>query len=121
MLAAHMMEKGARLVADDQVQLSVRNGAIIARAPAAIAGQIELRGLGIASVPYAQQAAIGLVADIAADEEPDRIPAPEAERCRILDIELPRIVLPRRTAEAGLLLGVALARHCGERPPFPLR
>ena len=38
------------LIADDQVMVSLRHGRIVARAPAAIAGLIELRGSGIAAI-----------------------------------------------------------------------
>ena len=40
----------AALISDDQVMVSLHDGHIVARAPAAIAGLIELRGSGIATV-----------------------------------------------------------------------
>jgi len=40
----------AALVSDDQVLISVRNGRIIARRPASIAGLAEIRGVGIVQV-----------------------------------------------------------------------
>ena len=46
-LALRLMALGARLVADDGVALTVQAGALIARAPAPIAGLIEARGAGI--------------------------------------------------------------------------
>ncbi|RVE92700.1 HPr kinase/phosphorylase [Sinorhizobium meliloti] len=40
----------AALVADDRVDLTLENGCIVARCPAAIRGLIEIRGSGIAEV-----------------------------------------------------------------------
>ena len=40
----------AALVADDQVLINVRNGLILARRPASIAGLAEIRGAGIVAV-----------------------------------------------------------------------
>ncbi|MER2633094.1 MAG: HPr kinase/phosphorylase, partial [Rhizobiaceae bacterium] len=47
-LLAHAARHGrfARLVGDDQLFLSVAAGRLILRAPAAIVGQAEVRGLG---------------------------------------------------------------------------
>ena len=42
-LALELMARGARLVSDDQVALSVEGGRLIARAPAAIRGRIETK------------------------------------------------------------------------------
>lgn len=46
-LALQMMALGARLVADDRVTLSLRDGALWATCPAPIRGMIEARGLGL--------------------------------------------------------------------------
>ena len=41
----------ARLVADDRVTLEARGGRLLARAPVALLGRMELRGLGIVAAP----------------------------------------------------------------------
>src|SRR5690606_18170052 len=46
-LALRLVDTGGLLVADDQVFLSVENGALVARAPPTISGKLEVRGLGI--------------------------------------------------------------------------
>ena len=46
-LALRLIDAGARLVADDQSELSRRGDVLMVRAPATIAGLIEVRGLGI--------------------------------------------------------------------------
>lgn len=46
-LALRLMAWGARLVADDRVDLRVAPGGLLAAAPAAVAGLIEARGVGL--------------------------------------------------------------------------
>lgn len=66
----------ATLVADDQVELELRNGRLIARAPASIAGKLEIRGLGIRTFPYLDAAEVVLAADLVARETVPRYPDP---------------------------------------------
>lgn len=60
-LALALMAHGARLVADDRVILSREGGQVLARAPAAIAGRIEARGIGILRADVLGSAGVGLV------------------------------------------------------------
>ena len=64
-LALQMMAHGARLVADDQVQLSLHNGALTARCPAALSGLIEARGLGVLRADPLPEAVVHLAVDLA--------------------------------------------------------
>jgi len=52
-LALALMAQGALLVADDRVQLSVRDGGLVAACPAPLLGRIEARGVGILSAAAA--------------------------------------------------------------------
>jgi len=74
-LALRLIDEGARLVADDQTELSVEKGRLMARAPRRIAGLIEVRGLGIVAHPFAKTAAIALVVKLAV---PERLPHPQS-------------------------------------------
>ena len=47
-LALRLIDQGARLVADDQTELTPSDGVLLARAPQTIQGKMEVRGLGIA-------------------------------------------------------------------------
>ena len=60
-LVLQFIAQGAVLVADDRVELSVRGGKLIARAPKTLAGLIELRGIGVVKLPYKREARIALV------------------------------------------------------------
>ncbi|MEX3010859.1 HPr kinase/phosphorylase [Hoeflea sp. TYP-13] len=72
----------AALVADDQVFLKVAGQRIIAVAPEAIAGLIEIRGSGIVAVPGLRRAVMHVA--LAVDDGPDgeRLPDP-GERLEI--------------------------------------
>ena len=99
----------ARLIADDRVALSAVNGRLIASVPKAIEGMIELRGVGVHSVPFERFAAVGLVVDLAA-EDAKRVPAPGSLRCEILGVRLPRIPVAKGDEPLPVVLE-ALARE----------
>jgi HPr kinase/phosphorylase len=63
-LALQMMALGARLVADDRVEIASEGGRLIARCPAAIRGLIEARGVGILRADALAEAPLHLVADL---------------------------------------------------------
>jgi HPr kinase/phosphorylase len=73
-LALRLIERGALLVADDRCELFMEGDAIRARAPAALAGLIEVRGLGIMALPCAGEARIALVTRLAVDRAIVRLP-----------------------------------------------
>ncbi len=73
-LALRLIDGGARLVADDRCEIFVRAGKICARAPASIAGLMEMRGLGIIALPHAKSAVITMAVRLGAG--PARLPAP---------------------------------------------
>lgn len=72
-LALQLMAVGAKLVADDRTEITVKNGVAIARSPQPIRGLIEARGIGILRVSALSQAKLSLVVDL--DQiETDRLP-----------------------------------------------
>jgi HPr kinase/phosphorylase len=75
-LTLRLIEQGALLVADDRTELFVEDGKLKARAPAALAGLIEIRGIGIVALPYEKTAQIGLVVQLAARTTIPRLPGP---------------------------------------------
>jgi HPr kinase/phosphorylase len=93
----------ARLVADDRTHVDAVHGRLVARAPAALAGLIEVRGLGIRRLPCEPAAVVDLVVDLAAN---DAGRMPEAARCEteIAGIRLPRLpVAPMADALTAVL------------------
>jgi len=63
-LALRLIERGARLVADDRTDLFVERGRLMARAPKQIAGYLEIRGLGIIELSHAAKTRIALVVEL---------------------------------------------------------
>jgi HPr kinase/phosphorylase len=62
--ASHGQLTFARLVADDRVHIEAAHGRLIARPPAALAGLLEVRGLGIVQLPYEPMAVVSWVVDL---------------------------------------------------------
>jgi HPr kinase/phosphorylase len=82
----------ARLVADDRVELEACHGRLLARAPSALAGLIEARGLGIRQVPHEPVAVVAIVVDLAAADA-QRLPVPSEHQTVIEGIPLPRLAV----------------------------
>lgn len=67
--------RAASLISDDQTFLQVREGQLIAYAPPAIAGAVEIWGAGIFHVPYQPEARIDLCVELVAPEFALRYPS----------------------------------------------
>jgi HPr kinase/phosphorylase len=93
----------ARLVADDRVQIETAHGRLLARPPPALAGLLEVRGLGIRRLPYEPVAVIGLVVDLAAADA-ERLPAPGSRQAEVAGITLPRLAVAAGVDALPLLL-----------------
>jgi serine kinase of HPr protein (carbohydrate metabolism regulator) len=88
-LALRLIDRGARLVADDRVVLEAGAGGVVASAPPALAGMLEVRGLGLTRVPSVARAHVGLVIDLVAAVDVERLPEPA--RCELLGTTIPCI------------------------------
>src|SRR5438105_4247523 len=83
----------ARLVADDRVHVEAVHGRLLVRPAEALAGLIEVRGLGIRRVPHEQLAQLGVLVELGcsdAERQPDRGRATAV----LAGITLPRIAVP---------------------------
>jgi serine kinase of HPr protein (carbohydrate metabolism regulator) len=96
------------LVADDQVIVDRSGGGLVARAHDAIAGRIEVRGLGIVAVPSVPAAEIGLAVELAAQAPVERLPAPQPS-WTILGAEVPLLRVAPFEASAHIKVLLALA------------
>ena len=92
-LALRLMAYGARLVADDRVDLSVRAGELWVSAPARLSGLIEMRGVGILRADPLPSARIVLVVDLD-QQETERLP-PMRER-EVAGVRLPLVLRLQR-------------------------
>ncbi len=105
-LALRLIDAGARLVADDQTELCAENGALTLRAPARLAGRLEVRGLGLVAVPSLDQAPLVLVADLAPPADIDRLPLPQTVSLAGVDVAMVRLAPFEASATAKLRLAV---------------
>ena len=98
----------ARLVADDQVAIHRRGGSLFASAPAALAGKLEIRGLGIAELPVVPEARLDLAVRLTPAAEIERLPDLGRSRMEILGLAVPLILLDPQSASAPARLRAAL-------------
>ena len=93
----------ARLVADDRVHLETAGGRLLARPAAALAGLIEVRGVGLLRVAHEPSAIVGLVVDLAAADAA-RLPEPGKRKTDIDGIFLPRLAVAPGEAALPIVL-----------------
>jgi HPr kinase/phosphorylase len=96
-----LISRGFSLVADDRVDIDADG---VARPPPALAGLLEVRGLGIFRLPFVAEAKLALAVQLAAVA--DRLPFPA--RHESLDIPLIRLDAAASSAPER----VALALDC---------
>jgi HPr kinase/phosphorylase len=101
-LALRLIDRGARLVADDQTLLRRVGNRVIATAPPTIAGLIEIRGIGIVTVEASDAAPLFLIADLIPLGEVERMPERSLET--ILGVPVPLIALAALEASAAAKL-----------------
>lgn len=111
-LALRLIDQGARLVADDQTELHLDGDDIVMTAPATIAGQIEVRGLGILSVPSVDAAPLRVVVDLVPSAAVERMPEPRT--CTLLGKNVPLVALA--PFEASVVAKVRLALQALTEP-----
>lgn len=105
-LALRLIDRGWRLIADDQVELTREAGQLRASCPPTIAGLIEVRGVGILRQAAVGDVAVALAFDLTA--VPDRLPEPSL---RIIGgVALPCVALVPFEASAPLKVEAALTR-----------
>jgi HPr kinase/phosphorylase len=119
-LALALIDAGARLIADDRLTLSACHDRLVATAPKATLGMIELRGRGVINVPHERSGIIRLVADILRDEGLERMPEAHQLTASLLGITLPRQPVPAEIDRAVRLLKAALDAS-KSRPDLGLR
>jgi serine kinase of HPr protein (carbohydrate metabolism regulator) len=100
----------ARIVSDDRTRIAAAHGRLIARPVAAIAGRVEVRGIGILPVAHEPGAVLRLVVDCTA-EEPARLPEPEDNTVSLCGIVVSRI----RHGRGAILDDLVLSRWSGFR------
>jgi HPr kinase/phosphorylase len=93
----------ARLVADDRALVAAHAGQLLVRPAPALAGLIEIRGLGIRRLAFEPVAAVGLVVDLAA-EDAARLPGISTGNTTISGVILPRLAVAAGMQALSLVL-----------------
>ena len=105
-----LLQDQVKLIADDQVILTREPGALIATAPAATRGRLEVRGVGILKVAAAAQCEIVLVADLVREGPIERFPDPwQVIHLLGYDVPLMRLLPFEDSAPAKLIAALILA------------
>lgn len=107
-LALRLMDRSWGLIADDRVDLEVRAGRLFAHCPPALAGKIEVRGLGILTVPTHPHAPVALAISLRA---PERLP--DAAHIQLAGVAVPHFCFAPFEASAPLKVEQALALTVG--------
>jgi HPr kinase/phosphorylase len=101
-LLLRLLHLGFELVADDRVEVEAGQ----ARAPAALCGLLEVRGLGILRLPHRKAAALVLAVQLLAPAHDAMMRLPEPRRHPLLD--LPLVTVDPAAASAALWVSLAL-------------
>jgi HPr kinase/phosphorylase len=106
-LALRLIDVGGRLVADDQLLVERCGERLIGRAPAALAGLIEVRGLGIMRIAHCAAVPLALMVELDAAGSWPRLPEPLTQE--LLGVVLPCVRLDPRAPSTCAKIKLALA------------
>jgi HPr kinase/phosphorylase len=112
-LGLRLIDRGARLVADDQALLRRQGERVMVQVPDPIAGMIEVRGVGLVRVDWLAEARLALIADLLPLGQIERMPEPRVET--VLGVAVPLIALAPFEPSAPAKLRVIL-RALAEGP-----
>jgi HPr kinase/phosphorylase len=105
-LAIRLIDGGAILVADDQTEVSAQGDRVVAHAPDPIAGLLEVRGLGLVSLPHRPWVPLALVIDLIDSDKVERLPEPS--QAYFLGLAVPRMDLAPFQASAAAKVRLAI-------------
>jgi len=105
-LALRLIDAGALLVADDQLQVEATPTGLLGRPAETQAGLLEVRGLGILRLPYCRASPLGLVVELDCAPPAPRLPEPSTYP--LLGTELRCLRLDPRQASAAAKVRLAL-------------
>lgn len=105
-LALRLIEDGAELVADDYTDIDRRDASVIATAPPAISGLLEVRGLGVLRVHARAAASLAAVVELVEPDNVERMCQPE--RVNLAEAALPLFRLAAFEASAATKVRLAV-------------
>lgn len=111
-LALRLIDDGGRLVSDDYTELSLQGATLIARAPESIKDLIEVRGVGVLKIGAALQVELGVVIDLVASQQVDRLA--DDETVQLLGLPVARFRLAPFEASAPAKVRLIVRRCKGD-------
>ncbi|MBS0271140.1 MAG: aldolase [Proteobacteria bacterium] len=106
-LALQLIDRGAILVSDDQTLISLEDGILIATSPASLRGRIEVRNIGICTLPFQEKSPLALCVEICENDFPDRLPEPAFTAYH--DIQIPVLKLIKNDPLGAIKVELRLA------------
>jgi serine kinase of HPr protein (carbohydrate metabolism regulator) len=106
-LALRLLDRGFKLVSDDRTLVKKDGERLIASAPPAIAGKLEVRGIGIVEMEHTDNVPVALLVELTGQIQ--RLPDENRER-PILGVHLPLVSIDAMTASAPSKIALALDR-----------
>lgn len=106
-LALRLIDRGAVLVADDQIELMADKGKLNAAAPSSIKGLLEIRGIGLLAMMCKDSIPVSLIIQLVPPEQVERLPQPQLHE--LLGINLPVLKLYAFEASAPVKVEVAIS------------
>jgi serine kinase of HPr protein (carbohydrate metabolism regulator) len=106
-LALRLLDRGFILVSDDQTIVRKDGSRLVASAPPAIAGKLEVRGVGIVDVERIDNVPLALIVELTGEIQ--RLPDDSRERL-VLGIKVPLISINAAESSAPAKVALALNR-----------
>jgi serine kinase of HPr protein (carbohydrate metabolism regulator) len=106
-LALRLLDRGFVLVSDDQTIVKRDGDRLIASPPPAIAGKLEIRGIGIVEMDMVAEQPVALIVELTSEIQ--RLPDDNRER-PILGVSLPLVSIDAMAASAPSKVALALDR-----------
>jgi serine kinase of HPr protein (carbohydrate metabolism regulator) len=111
-VALRLIDGGAVLVSDDRTELVREGDRLVARAPEALRNRMEVRGVGIVTIPAVVRAPLVLAVDLVPPEQVPRLPDPG--RWTHSGVSLPLIMLAAFEASTPAKVRLAVRMVTGE-------
>lgn len=109
-LVRELLARGAalgrfvRLVADDRVALAAAGGRLVARPHPTLAGLVEVRGFGLATLPHESAAVVRLLVELVTADDIPRMPRAAEGTIRLHGIDVPRLFASDPAAAAVVVM-----------------
>jgi serine kinase of HPr protein (carbohydrate metabolism regulator) len=111
-LALRLIDRGAKLISDDYTLCRTSDSGLTAHAAPRIAGQMEVRHIGIITTSFVENVPIALVVKL--DDKPERMPS-DNRHFDIMGRPVSEIALNAFEPSAPIKVELALARLLGEQ------